>query len=59
MVDDFLWDLIDGEEHIFVVVHGGAEVVVFDVEAEPFGTWGGNGAVDKDFECCHVCHLHT
>ena len=32
MVDDFLWDLVDGDEHVFVVVHGGAKVVVFDVE---------------------------
>ena len=59
MVDDFLWDLVDGDEDVFVVVHGGAKVVVFDVEAKPFGPWGGKGAVDKDFECCHVSHLHT
>ena len=59
MVDDFLWNLIDGDEHIFVVVQGGAKVVVFDIEAEPLGTWSGKGAVDKEFECCHVSHLHT
>ena len=31
MVDDFLWDLVEGDEHVFVVGHGGAKVVVFDV----------------------------
>ena len=59
MVNDFLGNLIDGDEHLFVVVHGSAKVVVFDVEAEPFGTRGGKGAVDDDFESCHVSHLHT
>ena len=33
MVDDFLRNLIDGDEYIFVVIHGGAKVVVFDVES--------------------------
>ena len=59
MVNDFLWDLVDGDEHVFVAVHRGAKVVVFDVKTQPFGAGSGKGAVDKDFERCHVSHLHT
>ena len=55
----FLGDGVDGDEHVFVIVHWCAKIVVFNVQAEPTSTWGRECAVHEYFECCHVGHFHT
>ena len=57
--DDFLGDGVDGDEHLFVIIHWCAKIVVFNVQAEPMSTWGRECAVHEIFESCHVCHCHT
>ena len=59
MRDDFLGDGVDGDEHVFIIIHWCAKIVVFNVQAEPMSTWGRECAVHEYFESCHVSHLHT
>ena len=57
--DDFLGDGGDGDEHVFVIIHWCAKIVVFNVQAEPTSTWGRKCAVHEYFEHCHVGYFHT
>ena len=57
--DDFLGDGVDGDEHVFVIIHWCAKIVVFDVQTESTSTWGRECAVHKYFESCHVGPFHT
>ena len=59
--DDFLGDGVDGDEHVFVIIHWCAKIVVFNIhdQAEPTSTWGRECAVHEYFESCCVCHFHT
>ena len=59
MRDDFVGDGVDGDEHVFVIIHWCAKIVVFNVQAEPTRTWGRECAVYEYFESCHVGHFHT
>ena len=38
-VNDFQWDEVDWDEHIFIVVHRCPKITVLDVKAQPMGTW--------------------
>ena len=38
-VNDFQWDEVDWDEHIFIVVHRCPKIIVLDVKAQPMGTW--------------------
>ena len=57
--DDFLGDGVDGDEHVFIIIHWCAKIVVFNVQAKPMSTWGRECAVHEYFESCHVGHFHT
>ena len=57
--DDFVGDGGDGDEHVFVILHWCAKIVVFNVQAEPMSTWGRKCAVHEYFESCHVGYFHT
>ena len=57
--DDILGDGVDGDEHVFVIIHWCAKIVVFNVQAKPTSTWGRECAVHEYFESCHVDHFHN
>ena len=57
--DDFMGDGGDGDEHVFVILHRCAKIVVFNIQAEPTSTWGRQCAVHEYFESCHVSYFHT
>ena len=57
--DDFLGDGVDGDEHVFLIIHWCAKIVVFNVQAKPTSTWGRECAVHNYLESCHVGHFHT
>ena len=49
LVNYFLWDLVDGNAHVFVfggIFHWCAEVEVFNVHASGFGIVGGDDGVE-------------
>ena len=43
--DYFVGNGGDGDEHVFVILHWCAKIVVFNVQAEPTSTWGRQCAV--------------
>ena len=57
--DDFFGDGVDRYEHVLVFIHWCTKIVVFNVQAEPTGTWGREHAVREYFESCHVGHFHA
>jgi hypothetical protein len=57
--DDAQW-----KAHVFVAIHGGAQVEVADVENSKACIWGGNGAVNETFcrrelggGCAHIAGI--
>ena len=42
------------DAHVFVAIHGRAEVKIFDVGSEHFCVWGGHGAVEEKFDGLQV-----
>jgi hypothetical protein len=57
LVNDFLWDELDRELHLFVTFHEGSVVKVFDIEHHKFGGRSGDGAVEETFGCGQACAL--
>ena len=57
--DDFVGDGGDGDEHVFVILHWCAKIVVSNAQAEPSSAWGRQCAVHEYFESCHVSYFHT
>ena len=49
LLDDFVRQEVDGEAHVFVSVHGCAEVVVLEVNEDLAGPRGRDSAVDDQF----------
>ena len=45
-VNDFLWDDVDWDAHVFEALHGSSKVEVLEIDATVAGTWGGDGAID-------------
>ena len=57
LVNDFLWDELEWELHVFVPFHGGAVVKVFYIEHHKFGVRSGDGAVEETFGGGQACTL--
>ena len=57
LVDDLLWYDVNGQEHIFVAFHGGAQVEVFDIDNHEFGIRGGEHTVEEDLGCRYVSNF--
>lgn len=49
IVKDIGGDVFNVNPHVFVVLHWGAEVEVFNVDRHEFGVFGGEDAVEDDF----------
>ena len=46
MFDNFFWDDVDEEAHVFVVGEGDAVIKIFYVDATKTAVGGGDGAVE-------------
>ena len=51
---DFDGDKVVGDADILIALHLIVEIEVLHIEAEPFGGWVRDCAVDEYFGCCHV-----
>ena len=49
LVDDFLRDDVNVEEHVFVAFHWCPQVKVFNIDTHEFGIGSGGNAVEEDF----------
>ena len=45
---------MEGDTDILKALHFIVEIEVFNIEAEPFGSWVRDGAVEQYFGRCHV-----
>ena len=54
-IDDFLWDHLDGQEHVLVSFHGCTQVEILDVNAHEFCMWCGDYAVEGHFGSGEIC----
>ena len=53
-VHNILWNLCDGDAHVFAVVKSSVEIEIFEIGSKTLGSWVGNNAVEDDFECGEV-----
>ena len=52
-VDDFLWDVLDVDAHVFEMVEFRVEVHVGYVHSHPFCTWSREDTVPVNFDGFH------
>ena len=50
LFDYIAWDPFDGDPHVLVLRHGGAEIKIFDVYVHVFCVGGGDDAVEMEFD---------
>ena len=54
MVHNILWNLCNGDAHVFAVVKSSVEIEIFEIGSKTLGTWCGNDTVEDDFDCGEV-----
>lgn len=44
------WGVFDQNVHVIIAIHGCVEIKIIDVDGHEMGDWGGDKAVEKDFD---------
>jgi hypothetical protein len=52
--NDGLGNRGDCDAHVFFARHGIAQLEIFGIEAENLSAWGGDDAVEENFDCAEV-----
>ena len=54
LVHNILWNLCDGNAHVFAVVKSSVEIEIFEIGSKTLSSWCGNNAVEDNFDCGEV-----